>query len=237
MILKVSSSGISIVMAGLATGLGFAMKDLLENFVYGVSLMAGRLRVGDYIECDGVQGKVESINYQSTQVVTLDGSVIAFQNATLFSKNFKNLTRNHGYVLVKVPVGVAYGVNVERVRKMLVDSLQPIVVKNKAGKYVVDTKQGFSVVFNDFGDSSVDLFVVFWAYRSDGMKPYSIRKSWPRSGRVAVAVIASSSCSFGRPASKPFTMLSAKLIRPGLPTIQSVSLPIRCQTGRSPCSL
>lgn len=162
MILKVSSSGISIVMAGLATGLGFAMKDLLENFVYGVSLMAGRLRVGDYIECDGVQGKVESINYQSTQVVTLDGSVIAFQNATLFSKNFKNLTRNHGYVLVKVPVGVAYGVNVERVRKMLVDSLQPLVVKNKAGKYVVDTKQGFSVVFNDFGDSSVDLFVVFW---------------------------------------------------------------------------
>ena len=162
MILRVSGKGISIVMAGLATGLGFAMKDLLENFVYGVTLMTGRLRVGDYIECDGVQGKVDSINYQSTQVVTLDGSVIAFQNATLFSKNFKNLTRNHGYVLVKVPVGVAYGTNVERVRKMLVNDLQQLIVKNKAGKYVVDTKNGFSVVFSDFGDSSVDLFVVFW---------------------------------------------------------------------------
>ena len=92
----------SIVMAGLATGLGFAMKDLLENFIYGISLMTGRLRVGDYIECDGVQGKVDSINYQSTQIVTLDGSVMAFQNSALFSKNFKNLTRNHGYVLVGV---------------------------------------------------------------------------------------------------------------------------------------
>ena len=162
MILQVSSSGISIVMAGLATGLGFAMKDLLENFIYGISLMTGRLRVGDYIECDGIQGKVDSINYQSTQIVTLDGSVMAFQNAALFSKNFKNLTRNHGYVLVKIPVGVAYGVNVEKVRHMLIKGVEPLAVKNEAGKSVVDTKQGFKVVFNDFGDSSVDLFVTCW---------------------------------------------------------------------------
>ena len=162
MILEVSGKGISIVMAGLATGLGFAMKDLLENFVYGVILMTGRLRVGDYIECDGVQGKVESINYQSTQIVTLDGCVITFPNASLFSKNFKNLTRNHGYVLVKIPVGVAYGTNVEKVRKMLIKSLEPLAVKNAAGKYIVDTKQGFSVMFDNFGDSSVDLFVLCW---------------------------------------------------------------------------
>lgn len=161
-ILDVPGSGISIIMAGLATGLGFAMKDLLENFIYGISLMTGRLRVGDYIECDGVQGKVDSINYQSTQIVTLDGSVLAFQNSTLFSKNFKNLTRNHGYVMVKVPVGVAYGSNVGKVREMLVKGLQPLLVKNAAGKNIVDMKQGVSVAFNDFGDSSVDLFVIFW---------------------------------------------------------------------------
>ena len=162
MILEVSGKGISIVMAGLATGLGFAMKDLLENFIYGITLMTGRLRVGDYIECDGVQGKVDSINYQSTQLVTLDGSVIAFQNATLFSKNFKNLTRNHGYVLVKIPVGVAYGVNVESVRKMLLHDLQPLMTKNAAGRYLADNKQGFQVIFDDFGESSVDLYVICW---------------------------------------------------------------------------
>lgn len=161
-LLQIPSKGISIVMAGLATGLGFAMKDLLENFVYGLSLMTGRLRVGDYIECDGVQGKVESINYQSTQIVTLDGCVIAFQNAALFSKNFKNLTRNHGYVMVKIPVGVAYGVNVDRVRQMLIKGLEPLKQKNAAGKYVVDVKQGFVVTFSDFGESSVDLFVICW---------------------------------------------------------------------------
>lgn len=162
MILQVPSSGISIVMAGLATGLGFAMKDLLENFVYGISLMTGRLRVGDYIECDGIQGRVDSINYQSTQIVTLDGSIMAFQNSALFSKNFKNLTRNHGYVMVKIPVGVAYGVNVDKVRHVLVKSLDAMSIKNDSGKNVVDSKQGFKVIFNDFGDSSVDLFVTCW---------------------------------------------------------------------------
>lgn len=161
-LLQVPSSGISIVLAGLATGLGFAMKDLLENFVYGISLMTGRMRVGDYIVCDGIEGKVESINYQSTQIVTLEGSVIAFQNTTLFSKNFQNLTRNHGYVRIKVPVGVAYGTNINHVRSVLTEALQVLNTKNDFGKNIIDTKQGFKVAFDDFGDNSVDLFVIYW---------------------------------------------------------------------------
>lgn len=161
-ILRVPSTGISIVMAGLATGLGFAMKDLLENFVYGISLMAGRLRVGDYIECDGIEGEVDSINYQSTQIVTIDGCVLAFQNSALFSKNFKNMTRNHGYVMVSIPVGVAYGVNVSQVREILKDAVKPLVKKNKAGKDYVDVKQGIQVIFDGFGDNSVNLTVRCW---------------------------------------------------------------------------
>ena len=58
--LKIPSTAISVISAGLATGVGFAMKGLLENFFYGISLMTGRVRVGDFIECDGIRGKVES---------------------------------------------------------------------------------------------------------------------------------------------------------------------------------
>ncbi len=161
-ILQVPKSGISIVTAGLATGLGFAMKDLLENFFYGISLMTGRVRVGDYIECDGIQGKVESITYQSTQITTLDGSVIAFLNSSLFSKNFKNLTRNHGYVLTKVPIGVAYGTDVEKVRSLLVPAMEKLRTQLPDGRHIVNPKQPISVTFADFGDSSVDLVVVAW---------------------------------------------------------------------------
>ena len=139
LMLHIPGGAISIISAGLATGVGFAMKDLLENFFYGISLMTGRIRVGDYIECDGVRGKVESITYQSTQITTLDGSVIAFLNSALFSKNFKNLTKSHGY---------------EFVRK----------IKGKAndGRELISGKRDMDVYFESFGDSSVDLFFTCW---------------------------------------------------------------------------
>ena len=161
-LLQVPKSGISIVTAGLATGMGFAMKDLLENFFYGISLMSGRLRVGDYIECDGVLGKVETITYQSTQVITTDGSVLAFLNSSLFSKNFKNLTRNHGYILLSLPFGVAYGSNVEQVRQLIVDALNPLKEAVIGGHHMLDTKRDIIVRFEEFGASSVDLVAVAW---------------------------------------------------------------------------
>lgn len=161
-LLKVPRSGIEVITAGLATGMGFAMKDLLENFFYGISLMTGRVRVGDFIECDGILGKVESITYQSTQVVTLDGSIIAFLNSALFNKNFKNLTRNHQYELNKIPVGVAYGTNVDAVRKMIIKGIEPLCIKTDDGRDIVSADHPVSVIFSDFGDNSVDLFVVVW---------------------------------------------------------------------------
>ncbi len=161
-LLQVPKSGISIVTAGLATGLGFAMRDMINNFFYGITLMTGRVRVGDFIECDGVRGKVESITYQSTQLITLDGCVVAFLNSTLFTKTFKNLTRNHGYELVKLPVGVAYGTDVEKVRKILEEKLSLLRSEKTGVKPNVDPSKQISVYFNDFGDSSVNLYAVMW---------------------------------------------------------------------------
>lgn len=161
-LLQVPKSGISIVTAGLATGLGFAMRDMINNFFYGITLMTGRVRVGDFIECDRVRGKVESITYQSTQLITLDGCVVAFLNSTLFTKTFKNLTRNHGYELVKLPVGVAYGTDVEKVRKILEEKLSLLKTEKTGVKPNVDPNKQISVYFNDFGDSSVNLYAVMW---------------------------------------------------------------------------
>ena len=162
-IFRVPKDGISIVGAGLATGLGFAMQSILENFFYGISLMTGRIHVGDYIECDGIAGRVESITYQSTQITTVDGGVIAFLNSALFKKNFKNMTRNHRYELIKIPVGVAYGTDVQQVRRLLIEAITPICQEvNDAGQPLTDTEIPVSVSFSDFGDSSVDLKVGVW---------------------------------------------------------------------------
>lgn len=153
-ILHVDNTGIIAVLAGMSTGIGLALKDLIENLFYGISLMTGRVKVGDIVELDGVRGKVSNINYQSTMVETIDGSIIAFQNAQLFTKNFKNLTKNHGNELVKIPIGVAYGTNVEQVRKMLYTNLGKLDCWNQ--------KKGMQILFDNFGDNSVDLILVCW---------------------------------------------------------------------------
>ena len=153
-VLGVSRTGITFILTGLSTGVGFAMKDTLENLFYGLSLMNGRVKIGDVIECDGVRGKVKNINYQSTLVETIDGSVIAFLNSQLFTKNFKNMTRNHGYEMAKITVGVAYGSKVDQVRDLIIDRI------SKLDCY--DPDKGIQVLFQNFGESSVDLLVVVW---------------------------------------------------------------------------
>lgn len=177
--LKIPSTAISVISAGLATGVGFAMKDLLENFFYGISLMTGRVRTGDFIECDGIRGKVESITYQSTQVVTADGCVIAFLNSSLFNKNFKNITKNHSYEMVKVPVGVAYGANVDEVRQMLIEAVRSVMTKNRDGRDIISAKKPVDVVFDDFGDNSVNLFVTYWVL---------VEEKFGMTGRVKEAI-------------------------------------------------
>lgn len=157
--LKIPTSAITIVSTGLATGVGFALKDVLNNFFYGIQLMSGRLRVGDVIECDEIRGSVDSMSYQSTQILSTDGAIIAIPNSTLFSKNFKNLTRNHAYELLKIPVGVKYGTDVEKVRQILTEALKELQVKDKYGRDIVDPKNGVIVKFQGFGDNSVDLIV------------------------------------------------------------------------------
>jgi len=162
LMLHVPGTGIAIVTGGLSTGMGFASKSLLENFFYGISLMSGRVRVGDYIECDGMTGKVESITYQSTQITTLDGSVVAILNSDLFSKNFKNLTRNHQYERLTIPFGVSYGTNVEEVRNLIIEGIKSICKKTSDGREIVTPKHPILVAFSDFGSSSVDLLLVAW---------------------------------------------------------------------------
>ena len=159
-LLKIPMGALSIVAAGLATGLGLAMKDVLNNFIYGIQLMAGRVRVGDYIECDGVRGQVESITYQSTQIATLEGDIMAFTNTTLFNKNFRNLTKDNPYVFSKIPVGVSYGTDVEKARKVILEALEPFKKeRDKYGRRMIGKRYGMQVTVEGFGDSSVNLAV------------------------------------------------------------------------------
>ena len=156
-ILNISMAWLLVVTGGLSTGIGFASKDIIENIYYGITLMAGRIKVGDWIQVDGTMGKVTSISYTSTVVESLYGEIITFQNSQLFSKNYKNLTRNHGYVLQVVPYGVAYGSNLQQTMT-LVDT----AVNGMRHKWMDPSKQVKSVV-GELGDSSINFKMFVWA--------------------------------------------------------------------------
>lgn len=156
-ILGISMEWLLVVTGGLSTGIGFASKDIIENIYYGISLMTGRIKVGDMIQVDGTMGKVTSISYVSTVVESVYGEVITFQNSQLFAKNYKNLTRNHGYVLQVIPYGVAYGTNLQQAMTLVDEA-----VNNLHHKWTDHRKKARSVV-GELGDSSINFKLFIWA--------------------------------------------------------------------------
>ena len=155
--LHISVEWLLAISGGLSTGIGFASKDIIENIYYGASLMAGRIKAGDWIEIDGTMGKVKSISYTSTMIESLYGEVITFQNAQLFKNNYKNLTRNHGYVLAVVPFGVAYGSNLKQVTTLVEEAV------NKLHHKWMDSKKPVKSVVSEMADSSINFKLFVWA--------------------------------------------------------------------------
>ena len=154
--LHISVTWLLAISGGLSTGIGFASKDIIENIYYGASLMTGRIKVGDWIQVDGTMGKVKSISYTSTIVESLYGEIITFQNSQLFTKNYKNLTRNHGYILALVPFGVAYGTKVGQVKGLIEEAVQ-----NLKHQWMDNSKK-VKVVMTEMADSSVNFKLIVW---------------------------------------------------------------------------
>lgn len=155
-IMRVNTTWLAVIGAGLSTGIGFASKDIIENIYYGISLMTGRIKIGDFIECDGTRGRVASISYTSTLIEAIDGSVIAFQNSQLFTQNYKNLTRNHGYVLSNIGFGVAYGSNANQVKDLIINTITNSKIEG------IDLEKPVTAVLTDLADSSVNFDLRTW---------------------------------------------------------------------------
>ena len=119
--------------------------------------MAGRIKVGDWIQVNDTMGKVRTINYTSTVVDSLYGEVITFQNSQLFKSNYKNLTRNHGYVLAVVPFGVAYGSNLRQVTELVEKAV------NSMRHTWMDRSKEVKCVVSEMADSSVNFKLFVWA--------------------------------------------------------------------------
>jgi len=152
--------------AALFVGIGLALQTFFQDIISGVLMILDQsLHVGDVIEVDGKVGKVTEIRLRTTRAVTRNDRVMIIPNHQFMSETLFNWTQNNSTNREQVTVGVAYGSDVQLVKKLLEDC-----VRETEG-VVVD--EGITVLFQDFGDSALDFAVTFSV--SDGMKSPKIQ--------------------------------------------------------------
>lgn len=159
-VITLSASGIDVTVlltasAALFVGLGLALQDLFTDIIGGIFIMVDKsLSVGDVIEIDGKVGRVFEIKLRTTRALTRDDKVIIIPNHHFINEIVYNYTQNHKTTRETVKVGVAYGSDTQLVRKILLDCA------NKQNGVLKTPKP--TVLFEDFGDSSLNFGVYFF---------------------------------------------------------------------------
>jgi len=162
--------GALTVFAGAAgVGVGFGLQNIASNFISGLVILAERpISIGDRIEVSGVAGQVQQIRARSTVILTNDNIAMIVPNKEFIDSTVTNWTYGDPRVRFRVPVGVAYGSDPEKVRQALLAAARenPNTLSDPAP----------SVFLDKFGDSSINFELVVWSremssrprrYRSD----------------------------------------------------------------------
>lgn len=140
--------------AALLIGIGLALQTLFQDIISGVFILIDQsVHVGDIIEIDGKVGRVEEVKLRTTRAVTIDNKVLIIPNHLYLENSLYNWTQNGTITRESVSVGVAYGSDVQLVKKLLLQaaSTHPEVISIPEP----------TVIFTDFGESSLDFKVVF----------------------------------------------------------------------------
>ena len=150
----VEFANIAIIAGALSVGIGFGLQNIVNNFVSGLILLIERpIRTGDWILVGSTEGFVRKISIRSTQLRTFDGSDIIVPNSELISNQVTNWMLHDSMGRIKIPVGVAYGSDLEKVRDIL------LAIARQHEMVVSDNSRVAEpvVLMMGFGDSSLDL--------------------------------------------------------------------------------
>ena len=162
----VNVTAVFAASAALMIGIGLALQTLFQDIISGVFILVDQtVHVGDIIEIEGQIGRVEEIKLRTTRAVTIDNKVLIIPNHLYLENSLYNWTQNGFDTRESVEVGVAYGSDVQLVKKLLIEA----AAVNKDVLY----KDDIAVRFTNFGDSSLDFKVIFTI--SDSFNANAIR--------------------------------------------------------------
>lgn len=155
LMINVNYQSMLVIIGGMSMGIGFGLKDVVDNFACGIGLLVGQqLRPGDEIECDGIRGTIKTVGFRLTVLESCDGAVVCFQNADILRKNFKNMTSNHGLERADIVIGVAYGTDTELVRQAMLEGIKQC--RN------VSTHPRPEIILSEFDASSINFIARIW---------------------------------------------------------------------------
>jgi|TARA_R100000005_G_scaffold93803_2_gene70128 small-conductance mechanosensitive channel len=156
-LLSVPLAAFAFVSGAVAIGFGFGAQNIINNFISGWILMWERpIKIGDFLELGEVRGTVESINTRSTRIRRVDGVHLLIPNSQLLENTVTNWTLVDDLVRTAVRVGVAYDSDVR-----LTESLMYRVAEEHPN--VLKTPEPM-VIFDNFGDSSLEFELNFWVH-------------------------------------------------------------------------
>ncbi len=158
--LGIGMDKITILLGAFGVGLGFGLQTIVNNFVSGMILIFERpVQIDDSVEIGSVKGRIKRIGIRSSTVRSFDGADITVPNGSLLSDALTNWTLSDRNRRIEIKVGVAYGTDPDRVIEALGSALagQPGLLEEPAAQ----------VIFNGFGDNSLDFELRAWVADND----------------------------------------------------------------------
>ncbi len=161
-VLGIDLTSLTIIVGALSVGIGFGLQSIISNFMCGLIMMFEKsIKIGDIIELDpNLVGKVVSINMRATIINTYDNIDVIIPNQTLFTSNVINWTMSDDIRRLRIPFGVAYGTDIDKVESAILSELY----ESDLDFIRKDENRKPKIVMIEMSDSSVNFELFVWVH-------------------------------------------------------------------------
>ena len=156
LVVGINLSSLAVLAGVVGVGLGFGLQNIVSNFISGLIILAERpIAIGDRIVVGGVAGQVQKISLRSTTVLTNDNISIIVPNADFITHAVTNWSHKDPKVRFHIPVGVAYGTDLDKLRRLMLEvaAAHPKALKDPAP----------DVFLASFGDYALNVELIVWS--------------------------------------------------------------------------
>lgn len=153
----INLSSLGILFGALGIGIGFGLQSITSNFISGLIILFEKpVKIGDRVEMENITGNIVNISARATTIINNDNIAIVVPNSDLINNRVINWSLNDRNVRLNFPVGVSYNEDPEKIKKILLE-----VAHENPGVLKAPPPD---VLFNDFGDSSLNFLLRIWTF-------------------------------------------------------------------------